>query len=136
MVLQVLAARDQPLTVERGEEEAAALGVGEAREDLIGERSRPAEEALLKRRLIEREQRLEQESVVFEVGGQARRAVVVGPQQAPVAVAHLLPDELSGAERRLQGGRIAEHGAGGGQRGDDQRVPGTQALVIERSLES
>src|ERR1039458_9092095 len=39
MVLQVLAARDQPLTVERGDEEAAALGVGEAREDLIGERA-------------------------------------------------------------------------------------------------
>ena len=85
MILEVLAAGDQPLAVGGRDEEAAALRVAKAREDLVGERSRPDKEALLEARLIERQQRLEQERVVLQVGRQARRAVVVGPQQTAVA---------------------------------------------------
>src|SRR5665213_2611451 len=46
-----------------GHEEAAAPRVAKTREDLVGQRSRPRKEALLEARLVERQQRLEQERV-------------------------------------------------------------------------
>src|SRR3954453_23922882 len=58
-VLEVLAAR-HPLLVVRGRgEEPAALLVGEALEDRVGQRPRLGEPARLERRLVEDEQRLE-----------------------------------------------------------------------------
>ena len=53
-VLELLAARDQ-LVVGADGEEAAALGVGEALEDLVRERPRLGEPAVVERRLVERE---------------------------------------------------------------------------------
>src|SRR5829696_9710193 len=66
-VLELLAPRDQRLVVVRGREEAAVLEVGEAREDRLGKLARGAEPARVERRLVQRQQRLEQERVVLEV---------------------------------------------------------------------
>ena len=80
-VLELLAPRDQLLVVGRRGEEAAALGVAEARDDRVRQRPRLGEPARLERRLVQREQRLEQEGVVLEVGAQLRPAVVERAQQ-------------------------------------------------------
>ena len=81
-VLELLAPRDELLVVVRGGEEAAVLAVGEAREDRVGHAARLGEPALLERRLVQRQQRLEQVRVVLEVGVQPALAVLPGAQQA------------------------------------------------------
>ena len=130
-VLELLAAGDQRLVVGRGGEEAAALGVGEAVEDLVGERARLGEPARVEGRLVEREQRLEQERVVLEVGVEVGAALVVRAQEPPAVVAQVAQHELGGSDRGVAVVRLAEHGAGVGQRGDHQRVPRRQPLVVE-----
>ena len=74
MVLGVLAAGHQALVVRGGLEEAAALLVGEALDHRVRQLARGGEPARLERRLVQGEQRLEQEGVVLEVGVQPRLA--------------------------------------------------------------
>src|SRR3954454_13209189 len=81
VVLDVLAARDQLLVVLGGREEAAVLRVREALDDRVGERPRLGEPARVERRLVERDQRFEQEGVVLEHRAEPRPAAVVGAQQ-------------------------------------------------------
>ena len=69
-VLEVLAPRDQRLVVVRGREEAAVVGVGEAGDDRVRELARRVEPARVERRAVERQERLEQERMVLEVGGE------------------------------------------------------------------
>ena len=69
--------------------------------------------------------------MVLEVGVEPRLAVLVGAQQVAVAVAHLGEDELGAGARRLEVVGAAEDGAGLGQGGDRQRVPGGEPLVVE-----
>ena len=59
----------------------------------------------LEARLVEGEQRLEQEGVVLEVGVEAGVAVLVGAQQAAVGVAHRAEHELGALARRRRGSR-------------------------------
>ena len=54
------------------------LGVGEARDQLVGERGGSVEPALLAGGFEQREQRLEQERVILEVGADLGLPVVVG----------------------------------------------------------
>ena len=72
-----------------GREEAAALGVGEAGDQLVRERHGLLEPALLAGRFEQRDQRLEQVGVVLQVGADLRAPVVVGAQQPPLRVAQL-----------------------------------------------
>ena len=53
----------------------------------------------VERRLVERQQRLEQERVVLEVGGELGPPAVVGAQQAAVGVAQVAQDELGRGRR-------------------------------------
>jgi hypothetical protein len=111
-----------------GREEAALLGVREALDQDAGERERLLEPPRLERRLVEREQRFEQERVVLEEGADLRAAVVVGAQQPSVGVAHLLEDE---GGRFTGGGEVVlalEHGARFGQ----QRRSGSAFHAVRR----
>ena len=103
-VLEVLAPRDELLVVVGGREEAALLGVGEALDDRVGERARLAEPARLEGRLVEVQQRLEQERVVLEVGVELRLARVERAQQPPAVVAHARQDEVARRRARRRGG--------------------------------
>jgi hypothetical protein len=67
-VLEVLAPRDQRFAVGGGREEAAVLGIGEAGDQRVGQRRRLGEPALLAGGFEQRDQRLQQEGVVLEVG--------------------------------------------------------------------
>ena len=96
VVADLLAARDQLLVVAGGREEAAALAVAEALDRRLGQRPRLVEPALLEGRLIQGEQRFEQEGVVLEVGVEVGPAVLVGAQQPPVLVAHRVEHEAGG----------------------------------------
>ncbi len=130
-VLQLLAPRDQRFAVGGGGEEPSVLRVGEARDQLVRERARLLEPALLAARFEQREQGLEQERVVLEVGADARLAVVVGAQQAPVAVAHARQHELRAGRRRVEVAGLRERRARVCQRRDHERVPARHALVVE-----
>ena len=107
-----------------GGEEAAALGVAEAGDHGLGEGLGLLEPALLEGRFVKRQQRLEQEGVVLQVGVEMGPAVLVGAQQAPVGVAQGAEHELGAAAGRLEVVLAPEHRAGLGQGGDRQRVPG------------
>ena len=98
---------------------------------VVGQRAGALEPARLEGRFVEGQQRFEQEGVVLEVGVEAGVAVLVGAQQAAVVVAQRVEDELGAAAGRVEVVLAAEHGAGLGQGGDRQRVPGGQALVVE-----
>ena len=130
-ILELLAARDQRLVVGGGGEEPAALGVGEAVEDLVRDPFRLGEPARLERCFVQRQQRLEQERVVLEVGAQVRGAAVVRAQQAAVGPAQLASHELGGVARGVEIARLSEDSAGVRQRRDHERVPGRQPLVVE-----
>ena len=131
VVADLLAAGDQPLVVVRGRKEAAALGVAEAGDHRLGELAGLLVPALLEARFVERQQRLEQEGVVLEVGVEPRLAVLEGAQQAAPVVAQLAEDELGALARRLQVVVALEDRAGLGESGDRQRVPRGEALVVE-----
>ena len=81
MVADVLAAGDQFLVVVRGGEEPAALVVGEALDHRVGGLARGVEPANLEGRLVEAQERLDQEGVVLEVGVEPGLALLPGPQQ-------------------------------------------------------
>ena len=130
MVVDVLAARDQLLVVVRGREEAAVLGVAEVLDHRVGGLARGVEPALVEGRLVERQQRLDQVGVVLEVGVELRLAVLVAAKQAAVLVAQLGPDELGARDGRVEVVAARQHRAGLGKRGDHQRVPRRQALVV------
>ena len=69
--------------------------------------------------------------MVLEVGVDLRLVVVVGAQQTSIGVAQVTQDELRAGDG---GGGVAcliECCAGLGERGDRQRVPGGQALVVQ-----
>ena len=131
MVLEVLAPRQQLLVVGRGLEEASVLRVGETLDHGVGQGTRLGEPARIEAGLVQGEQRLEQERVVLQVGVELGLAVLPGAQQPPVGVAQRAEHELRTAGRRLHVVGALEHGAGLGQRGDHQGVPGGQALVVE-----
>src|SRR3954451_2868126 len=92
VVLQVLATGQELLVVRRGLEEAAALLVGEARDHRVGELASGTKPARVERRLVEREERLEEEGVVLQVCVQLRLAVLVSPEQPTVGVAEAVED--------------------------------------------
>src|SRR5580658_7066008 len=77
-VVEILAAGGEALVVVGGGEEAAVLGVGEVIDRRFGERRRLAVPALLERRLVQGEERLEQEGMVLKVGAQPSAAVLPG----------------------------------------------------------
>ena len=112
-------------------EEPASLRVLEAFDDRARQRRGLAIEAGLERRLIQRDQCLEQEAMVLEIGVEASLTVLPRTQQAPVRGSHVVKDE----GRALNGGLHVvvslEHGARLRQGGDHERVPGRQALVVE-----
>jgi hypothetical protein len=103
-----LRARDELLVVVGGAEEAAVLGVVEVGEQRVAERHRLPVPARVEGRLVEVEQRLEQEGVVLEQPRDGARA-----QDAPVRRAVVLEQP-----RRRLGGRPGE--ARLGQRPDRQ----------------
>src|SRR5690242_7123282 len=80
----------------------------------------------VERRLVQRDQRLEQEGVVFEEPADLRRS-----QKAAVGVTALSEQECPAGDRGIDVGTAAEGRAGVGQRGDHQRVPGGELLVVE-----
>ena len=131
MVAEVLAAGDQLLVVVRGGEEAATLLVGEALDHRLGGLAGGVEPAHLEGRLVEAQQRLDQEGVVLEVGVEPALAVLPGAEQAARVVAHRLEDEAGAAAGGVEEVLAAERGAGVGERGDHQRVPGAEPLVVE-----
>ena len=131
VVLGILAARDQLLVVVRRREEAAALGVREAVDHRLGRLTRGVEPADLEGRLVERQQRLDQIRVVLEVGVELRLALLPGPQEVPLGVAHPGPDELRTRSCRVEVVGATEHRSGVGERGDRERVPGENPLVVE-----
>ena len=73
--------------------------VGEAGDHRVGQLPGRGEPARLERRLVEGEQRLEQEGVVLEVGVQCARAVLARAQQPALAVAQVAEHELGGPAR-------------------------------------
>ena len=93
--------------------------------------SRLLEPALLERRFVQRQQRFQQEGMVLEVGVEPALAVLVGAQQASVGVAQIPQDELGAAARRVEVVLAPQRRAGLGQRGQHQRVPGGEALVVQ-----
>src|SRR5829696_3491753 len=131
VVLEVLAPRDEPLVVDRGLEEAAALAVGEALDHRVGGRAGGGEPAWLEARLVQGEERLDQVGVVLEVGVEARLAVLGGAQEAPARVAHRTEDEVGARARRVEVARLPQYSPRVGERGDHERVPRAQALVVE-----
>ena len=131
VVLDLLAPGDQLLVVLVGREEPAVLAVGEALEDRVGERLRLGEPPRVERRLVERQQRVEQERVVLEHRPQPRLAAVVGAQEAAVLVAHAGDEEVRAPHRGVAVDGLVERGGGVGERRDHQRVPARQALVVE-----
>ena len=131
MVADLLAAGDQLLVVAGGGEEAAALGVAEAGDGGVRQRLGLLEPALLEARFVERQQRLQQEGVVLEVGVEAGVAVLVGAQQVPVLVAQRVEDELRAPPRGGEVVLAAEDRARLGEGADRQGVPGGEALVVE-----
>ena len=74
--------------------------------------------------------------MVLEVGVEPRAAVLVGAQEPTVGVPQVAEDELGARDRRLDVVRAAQHGAGVGQRGDGERVPGGQPLVVEAGADA
>ncbi len=101
-VLEVLAPDDQRFAVCGGREETALLGVGEAGDHLVGQRHGLVKPALLAGGFEQRDQRLQQEGVVLEVGVDLGLAVVVGAQQAAATVAHLALQELGAGDCGVQ----------------------------------
>ena len=69
--------------------------------------------------------------MVLEVGAEAPATAVVGAQQAPVGVAQVAQHELRARHGGVAVVVAAQDGARVGQRGDHQRVPRAQALVVE-----
>src|SRR5205823_7985968 len=140
-VLELLAPHDQGfLLVGGGREEAAALGVGKAPDQLLGEARGLGQPALLARGFEQRDQRLEQEGIILEVARDLRLPVVVDAQQLTALVAQLAEDELSAGERRLEQRRrdplvgvrrVAQERSGLRQGADHERVPRRQALAVE-----
>jgi hypothetical protein len=70
---RVLAARDQLLVVGGGREEAAALGSAKRSRIVSASARASANQRGVERRLVERQQRLEQERVVLEYARSSRR---------------------------------------------------------------
>ena len=128
---EVLAAGDQLLVVVRGGEEAAALLVSEALDHRLGGLAGGVEPAHLQGRLVQPQHRLDQEGVVLEVGVEPAFAVLPGAEQAARVVAHRLVDEAGAAAGGVDEVLAPERGAGVGEGGDHQRVPGAQPLVVE-----
>jgi hypothetical protein len=83
--------------VGRRGEEAAVLGVGEALDDRVARARAPRRTSALERRLVQREQRLEQERVVLEVGVQARLAALKVRSSRPSASRIALEHERGAA---------------------------------------
>ena len=131
VVVDLLAAGDQRLVVVGGGEETAPLGIPEAGDRRTGEIAGLLEPAPLEGRLVQRQQRLEQEGVVLQVCVELRLAVLVGAQEAAFGVAQGAQHELGAAARRVKVVLASQHRAGLGQGGDHQRVPGGEALVVE-----
>src|SRR5215212_8635923 len=102
MVADLLAAGDQLFVVGGGRVEAAALGVAEALDRLLCQGVRLGVPAGLESRLVERQQRLEQEGVVLQVGAEVGASVLVGAQQAAFGLAQLLEDELGAGASRVK----------------------------------
>ena len=101
-------------------------------DDRVGQRARLGEPALLEGRLVERRAAPR----AGRRGPRGRRPAARCPalkvrSSRPSGVAHPLEHERRGAARGVEVVLAAEHGAGIGQRGDHQRVPGRQALVVE-----
>ena len=69
--------------------------------------------------------------MVLQVRGKPGAAVLPGAQQATLGVAQIAQHERRAVDRRLHVVGSPERGAGLGQRGDHQRVPRGQALVVQ-----
>src|SRR5262249_53918289 len=129
VVADLLAPRDQILVVGGGREEGAALGVAEAIDHRLRYGLRLLVPALLEARFVQRQERLEQERVVLEVGVEASLAVAVGAQQVPLGVAQRPEDELGAGASGVEVLRPPERRSGLGQGADRERVPRGEALV-------
>ncbi len=114
-----------------GGEEATALGILEALDDRVREQHRLVVPARIEGRLVERDQRRQQERVVIEVCADPAVAVLPGAQQATLVVAQLRQQERRASDRGVDVVGALERRAGLGQRRDHQRVPRGQALVVE-----
>ena len=69
--------------------------------------------------------------MVLEHRAQPRLAAVVGAQQPAVLVAHAGDEEVGAGDRRLAIDVVVEGRGGVGERGDHERVPARQPLVVE-----
>ncbi len=107
-VLEVLAPHDQLFAVGGGGEEAAVLLVGEARDQLVGQLACVLEPALLAARFKQRQQRLQQEGVVLQVGADLGLAVVVGAQQTAVCSRACSSSGSPRSGRRRRDSRLAK----------------------------
>ena len=117
--------------VVRGLEEPAPARVGKPLDHRVCQLARGHEAARVERRLVEAQQRLDQEGVVLEVAVELCGAVLEAPQQAPIAVAKIAQDEFRAPRCGLEIVRALQHGPRVGERGDHQRVPGGQPLVVQ-----
>ena len=126
----VLAPHDQLLVVVCGGEEAAAVGVGEQLDHLVGGLARGVEPANVERRLVQGQERLDQVRVVLEVGGEVRAAVLVGAQQPAALVAEVPPYELGAGHRGVEVVLARDRAARLREGADHQRVPRAQPLVV------
>ena len=76
---------------------------------LLGERERGLEPGLLERRLVQRDEAVDEIGVVFEIRVQLRRRTDQRrPQQPAVGLAHLCQQPASGGSRRVQVRRLVE----------------------------
>src|SRR6478672_9348430 len=69
--------------------------------------------------------------MVLEVGVEPRRSVLVGAEKSPVAVTKVGQDEVRAGGRGLDVVEALECRAGVRQRGYGERVPCSEALVVE-----
>ncbi len=108
-----------------GVEEAAALRVPELLEQDLGELLRRGNPARLERRLVERDQRVDEISIVFQVAVQPRliRAGQTGTVKPALGGAHPLQQVVGGRHSLLDEIAVVEHLARAGEGADHQRVP-------------
>ena len=93
MIADVLAAGDQCLVIVRGREEPAAISIGEALDHRVGGLARGIEPANLQGGLVEAEEPLHEERMVLQVGVQPAAALLPGPEQPTLRVAHRVEHE-------------------------------------------
>ena len=111
-----------------GIEERGAVGIGELLQHRLGQRQSLLEPAPVKGRLVEGDQAVDQEGVVFEVGAELGPAVLVGAEQAAVA-AEFARRKSAFRWPRLDN-RLGRGRAILGERPQHQAVPGGDDFVV------